>query len=154
MQSALIIQSRGMLLTRSSSGFTLIELMIVVAIIAILSTIALPNYRQYVKRSERAAVCTTLLQAAHWMEHRFTVNNSYLDPHNGNPSLPEGLSRSPLNSNGDAIKYDISVLAQTAHYKLQAIPRSVDECGTFTLDQSGGRGLIGNTAALDMCWGR
>ena len=59
-------------------GFTIIELMIVVAIVAILAAVALPNYTQYVRRSNRADAQTTLLQAAQFLERRFTTSGSYV----------------------------------------------------------------------------
>ncbi|MFC5473257.1 type IV pilin protein [Paraherbaspirillum soli] len=131
-------------------GFTLVELMLVVVIVAILSTVALPNYSAYVRRSERAAARAVLLEAAAWMERRFTVNNSYA----GISRLPDDLRQAPRTGTA---KYRVSLTqpAEIAAYQLQAAPeRSGDKCGIFTLDHSGARGLIGNTASLEECWGR
>ena len=62
-----------------SRGFTLIEVMIVVAIIAILVGIAMPNYREYVLRSNRAVAKGALLEVASRQEQYFLNNRSYTD---------------------------------------------------------------------------
>ncbi len=58
-------------------GFTLIEVMIVVAIVGILAAIAYPNYTQYVIRSERSAAKVALEQLAQFLERQNTVAGKY-----------------------------------------------------------------------------
>src|SRR5690606_33544431 len=60
------------------AGFSLIELMIVVAIIAIIASVAYPSYRQHVIKSRRAAVTSCLLQHAQLMERHYTTNLTYV----------------------------------------------------------------------------
>ncbi|AWM60550.1 prepilin-type N-terminal cleavage/methylation domain-containing protein [Stutzerimonas stutzeri] len=60
-------------------GFTLIEVMIVVVIIGILASIALPNYRQYVIRSNRTAAQAQMLDIANRQQHFLLANRAYAD---------------------------------------------------------------------------
>ena len=62
---------------KSDDGFTLIELMIVVAVISILAAIALPSYNEYIRRGHRADARTGLLQANQWLERAATANGVY-----------------------------------------------------------------------------
>lgn len=67
-------------------GFTLIEVMITVAIIGIVSAIAYPSYTEYIRRGHRADARAGLLQAAQWMERAATATGSYPT------ALPEALT--------------------------------------------------------------
>ena len=58
-------------------GFTLIELMIVVAVVAILSSIAYPSYTEYVRRGHRAEARAGLLQGQQWLERAATATGTY-----------------------------------------------------------------------------
>lgn len=139
---------------RRKVGFTLIEILIVVAIVGILSAIALPSYSEYVRRSDRSEARMVMLEAANWMERRFTVHHSYLSADGGIPALPPGMRQSP--KTGTA-KYVIGLMAEDTGlttYKLQAIPQRDDKCGTFVLDQSGARSLRDSKASVEECWGR
>lgn len=75
---------------RQPHGFTLVELMIVVAIVGILAAIAYPGYRSFVLRSHRSDATTTLLRIAQNLERYYTLHNSYtgaeLDPDPPDPA--------------------------------------------------------------------
>jgi len=58
-------------------GFTLIEVMIVVAIVAILTALAFPSYTEYIRRGHRAEARAALLQASQWMERAATATGTY-----------------------------------------------------------------------------
>jgi type IV pilus assembly protein PilE len=123
-------------------GFTLIELMVAVAIIGILASIALPAYQQYVLRASRADAQAILMETAQYMERYFTTNNSYAD-------APLLSGQSP--KTGTA-KYNISysVDPTATAYEVQAAPtgsQTADDCGTLTVDQTGATGADGAD-----CW--
>ena len=75
-------------------GITLIELMIVLAVVAILGGLALPSYIQYLQRSNRSDAYTALLNCAAEQERWFTANNTYLTDAaaaaNGRCGIPSG----------------------------------------------------------------
>jgi type IV pilus assembly protein PilE len=62
---------------RKLQGFTLIEMMITVAIVAILAAVALPNYQQYIIRSSRAAAQTEMMDIANRQQQLLLANRSY-----------------------------------------------------------------------------
>jgi type IV pilus assembly protein PilE len=132
-----------------SRGFTLLELMIVIAIIAILASIAYPSYIQYIERARRNDAKAVLLEAAQYMERRFTENRTYATT----TALPTSLQQSPREG---AAWYTISPGTPTATgYTLTATPRSgwtPRECGTLSVNQLGVRASSANT--VDLCWGK
>lgn len=120
---------------RQVSGFTLIELMIVVAIIAILAAIALPIYSTYITRSKLTDAQNNLSAARVGMEQFYQDNRQYA---NATTSTSCGASMPPASP---YFSYSC-VLNSTSSYTITAsgIPGTATANFTFTIDQSNNRG--------------
>jgi len=81
--------------TRSGAGFSLVELIIATAIVAILTAIAYPAFRRHAIRANRADAQAQLLQLAQWMERYYSIHDAYWDSNHLPPDLPAGLRQSP-----------------------------------------------------------
>jgi type IV pilus assembly protein PilE len=133
-------------------GFTLIELMIVVAILGILSAIALPSYQEYVAKARRASAKAVLMENAQFTERYFTQNSSYLNA-GANPTLP--TTEAP--KDGSEKFYNISFQGTNTAtaFTLQAVPKNAmasDACGTLTYTSAGAKDVSSATKTADQCW--
>ncbi len=138
-----------------SGGFTLIEVMIVVAILGILATIAVPSYNEYIRRGARADARTALLENAQFLERNFTLATSYSkDSVGADIVLP--VANSPRT--GTALYVIVANPLTPTTYTLSATPvvgrrMDGDACGSLTLTHLGQRGATGTLSAAD-CWNR
>jgi type IV pilus assembly protein PilE len=144
----------------NETGFTLIELMITVAVIGILAGIAYPSYTQYVQRANRAEVRSMLLENAQFLERNYTTANRYDQTSAGATINSAALPKTKSPENGTA-KYNITVAMDAAPaqtFTLSATPTgsmASDACATFTLTNTGLQGLSGSPSlSVANCWGK
>jgi len=152
-------------------GFTLIEAMIVVVLIAIIASIAIPSYREYIIRSHRSAARQVLVEAAQYLERVHTFSGCYNYANTAScvaaagsaTVVPSALQRSPTEGRAS---YLVTWALASGSYTLTAIPCAAasgscpsgadtsfndSTCGSLTLTQTGARGASGSAAT---CWQR
>lgn len=133
---------------RGLEGFTLIELMIVVAVLGILAAIAYGSYQNNVIKSRRAAAAACLMESAQYMERYYTTNLTYTDA-----ELPTQGCATDL-----AAHYTFSGTPDGTTYSVQATPvdgsvqASKDKCKILGLDQKGTKSVSATDVAVSDCW--
>lgn len=148
---------------QTSRGFTLIEMMVTVAIVGILASIAVPSYSEYINRGRRADAQTQLLAAQQWLERFFSENYRY-DENAGGTAIADlfsaqSFAKSPRSGEG-TVAYNLTLTTVTRNtYTLTATrtgSMASDKCGNFTLSNTGVKALAsqptGSTATLTDCW--
>lgn len=132
----------------TSRGVTLIELMIVIIVVAILASIAVPSYRQYVLRSHRTEAKAALMNLAAAQEKFYLQNNTYTDELTDAP--PDGLGIPDTTENGS---YTIAITAGADATAFSATATATGgqaqdtHCASFTINQAGVK-----TATNADCW--
>ncbi|MCP1520568.1 type IV pilus assembly protein PilE [Pseudomonas migulae] len=130
---------------RSNRGFTLIEIMIVIAIIGIVITIGYPSLTEYVKKGRRAEVAGLLSEQAQVLERFYSKGNVY-------------TGATGLSTGNDY--YTITPILTDQTFLLTATRKAgsmaTDKCGDFTITNTGVRSMVNATAGLTTkdCWGR
>jgi type IV pilus assembly protein PilE len=128
-------------------GFSLLELIIACAIVAILAAIAIPSYSAQMQKSRRSDAKAALLGAAGQMERFLTERGTY-----ATATLGTGGVYASTSQNGFYTMALSNLSAST--YTLQAVPTGAqanDACGTMTYTDQGVKGVTG-TLAVDACW--
>jgi len=136
---------------KPNSGVTLMELLVVIAVISILSAIAIPTYRSYVIRANRSDAKAALLSAAGALERCYTRFNSY--------KAADGCTVT-FNVPSPNNNYTITAPTQAAtEFSLLATATGGQakdtDCKNFTLSNTNVRGVTGTKSATPQeCWGR
>jgi type IV pilus assembly protein PilE len=130
---------------RDTSGFTLVELMIVTALAAIILTLALPSYRNTLMRVHRTDAIRLLNQAALCQQRQHAVSGHYDTRMCGESGA----------SGHYILSYSPAAQAQTQQFNAIATAtgnQSGDVCGAFTLSNFGERTISGNSSIAARCW--
>ncbi|MFZ4285277.1 type IV pilin protein [Variovorax sp. HJSM1_2] len=155
---------------RTQQGFTLIEVMITVVVVAILAAIAYPSYTEQVAKGRRAEAQATLLAGQQWMERFYTENYRY-DKNSADTAVtdssqfPARFSQSPPDTT-QAKLYALEVSAPTRDSYTITATRSAsgamrqDRCGDFSVNHLGRRSIANYSTkagasfneAMAYCW--
>lgn len=139
--------------THFYTGFSIVELIIVIAIISILAAVVLPTYQNTIRKSRRMDARIALTTVAQLMERYSTQNNSYVGATLATSSQLPASGTIPYPSLSENGIYAISIRILTANeFTILATPigdQSLDICGSFTLDQVGTRG---SASLASQCW--
>lgn len=149
-------RDKNMKAIHRQEGFSLMELMIVVAIVGLLATIAYPSYQDYVRRAARAEARAAMLHMAQLQERNFSDRGAYVAIASGSRS--DGWQAANWSgSNFDTRQYDVTVAldvvsgSTTLPFVITATPLRADaKCGELTLASDGTRGS--SAGDLATCW--
>lgn len=139
-------------------GFTLIELMIAVAIIGIIAAFAYPSYLEQVRKSRRADVKAVILQAAQAAERYYTANYNFGTTStsqaaaNASPVFGN-ITKSPID--GGSTYYTLSYTASATDFLITATPSGPqvgDRCNVITYARNGSVSYTGTNGTLQDCW--
>lgn len=125
-------------------GFTLIELMIVVAVVAILAAIAYPSFDEAVRKSRRGQAKADMVEVAQILERYHTEHNTYVG---GEAFVPAQSPKTGVS------RYALQAVTAQSAFTITATPepsQSNDKCGDLTIDQAGAKG--NSKGALADCW--
>ncbi len=137
---------------RRHRGFTLIELMIVVAVVGILTAIALPSYKEYIARGHRADARAGLLQTQLWLERASTALGTY-------PTTLPATQTWANDTNQHHYLIGLKAGSSNSNFTLVATRRGAqtgDRCGDFTLTNTGTRAAdnVKSGTTAEECWNK
>ncbi len=134
----------GFALPKRQAGFTLIEVMITVVIVAVLVAFAYPVYTQHVVKTRRTAAAGCALEQSQFMERFQTTNRTYVG--GTPPACSAEVNR--------FYTVGLAAPATSRAFTVQAVPTSVQndpKCGTLTISHTGAKTVSGTWPAAE-CW--
>ena len=141
---------------KTQRGFTLIELMITVVVIAILASIAIPSYRDYVLRSRRTDATTALMRLQAAEEKYYLQYNTYTA--NLTDPMPAGIGIGTGTENS-YYTLNVALTGGGTGYNATATPTTTGgqnddgKCTTFTITHTGAKGATGSAShPRETCW--
>ena len=151
---------------RCDPGFTLIEMMIVLAIIGVIAAIAFPSYQESVRKSRRAEARGQLLEVAQYLQRLYSQNDSFSADRSGTAAtIPTALAIVPRTATAGTQAYDISFTTaasgstnpSVSAFQIQAVrsangPMARDKCGDFVVDNTGARNMLNTNETAANCW--
>ena len=137
---------------RPARGFTLIELMVVVAVVGLLASLAYPSYRQSVLKSRRADAKAALLDLAQREERYMAQYNAFIGT---GTALGYGSAFPIAVMSGSQSFYTLTLTATGTTFTATATPtggQTADKCGSFVLTHTGAQSVSGGTLSASECW--
>lgn len=151
-----------MKLNYNNKGFTLIELMIVIAVLAIIATIALPSFLGQIQKARRSDAKQALFDVAAKLEQYYQDNKGYPTVANMDLLYPD-VNATTFTSLEGYYTIGFNGVPTATTYSIQAVPAGAQVaetgcgagdscCGTFQLNHLGEKTVTGATLPADRCW--
>ena len=134
---------------RQQSGLSLMETLLVLALLAVVMSWAVPQYQNHLRRGQRQLAKLSLMQTAQWLERAAATQGTYPTPTQVPPAL--------LQVSGGAYQIQLQTDPGANTFFLQAVPQASqapDACGVLTLNHLGEQGVQYASLSAKECWGR
>ena len=131
------------------AGLSLMETLLVLAMLAVIMAWAVPQYQDHLRRGQRQLAKLSLMQTAQWLERAATTQGTYPNPSQVPPAL--------LQVSGGAYQIQLQTDAAANTFAMQAVPQASqapDACGVLTLNHLGEQGVQYARLSAKECWGR
>jgi len=131
------------------AGLSLMETLLVLAMLAVVLSWAVPQYQNHLRRGQRQLAKLSLMQNAQWLERAAAVQGAYPSP----AQVPAAL----LQVSGGAYQIQLQTDAAANTFALQAVPQASqapDACGVLTLNHLGEQGVQHASLSAKECWSR